>query len=68
MTMPKIKFRLIMRIVGALVAGVEEFAQALDIDSDGGKKITPEEAKDIASAMAKKLQPIIERELLRHVD
>lgn len=65
MAISKLKFGLIMRIIGAVIAGAEELAHALEVDSDGGKKITPAEAKRIASAMAAKLEPIIEKELLR---
>jgi hypothetical protein len=61
--MPKIPVRLVFRILPAVLAAVEEIVEAVAKDSDGGKKITPDELRDIAEAAADKLKPVLAAEL-----
>lgn len=60
---PKV-LKLLFTLIPAIVAGVQELAEALDKDSDGGKKVTPDEADKIWVALKRKLKPIVMDTLL----
>lgn len=58
---------IIFKLIPALIAAVSDLSAALRKDSPGGKKLTKEESKQIASELLRRLEPVITEAVFKQV-